>query len=68
MSIRSAFDSSRQFLHLLIDRFVAVRCEQVAASLTVTTLLALVPLITVSLVLFSGHPVFDALGLSLIHI
>ena len=65
MSIRSAFDSSRQFLHLLIDRFVAVRCEQVAASLTVTTLLALVPLITVSLVLFSGHPVFDALGSAL---
>lgn len=65
MSIRSAFDSSRQFLHLLIDRFFAVRCEQVAASLTVTTLLALVPLITVSLVLFSKHPAFDALGSAL---
>lgn len=60
--MRSAFNTSREFLRLLIDRFVAVRCEQVAASLSVTTLLALVPLITVSLVLFSNFPVFNALG------
>jgi membrane protein len=62
MSIRSAYDTCREFLRLLADRFIAVRCEQVAASLTVTTLLALVPLVTVSLVLFSNFPVFDALG------
>lgn len=62
MSIRSAYNTWREFLHLLADRFIAVRCEQVAASLTLTTLLALVPLLTVSLVLFSNFPVFDALG------
>ena len=63
--MRSGFNTFRDFLHLLIERFVAVRCQQVAASLTVTTLLALVPLITVSLVLFSNFPVFDALGSAL---
>ena len=62
MSIRSAYNTWRELLHLLADRFIAVRCEQVAASLTLTTLLALVPLLTVSLVLFSNFPVFDALG------
>ena len=63
--MRSAFNTSREFLQLLTDRFIAVRCEQVAASLTVTTLLALVPLITVSLVMFSNYPVFNALGSAL---
>lgn len=63
--MRSGFNTFRDFLHLLIERFVAVRCQQVAASLTVTTLLALVPLITVSLVLFSNFPVFDALSSAL---
>lgn len=60
--MRTALKTLRDFLHLLIDRFLAVRCEQVAASLTFTTLLALVPLLTVSLVLFSNFPVFSALG------
>lgn len=60
--MRSALKIFREFAHLLIERFAAVRCQQVAASLTVTTLLALVPLITVSLVLFSNFPVFSALG------
>lgn len=57
--------TAREFLHLLVERFRDVRCQQVAASLTVTTLLALVPLITVSLVLFSNFPVFDAVGSAL---
>lgn len=65
MLMRSAFNTSRDFLDLLIDRFVAVRCDQVAASLTFTTLLALVPLLAVSLVVFSNFPVFDALGSAL---
>lgn len=48
--------------HLL--RFIAVRfrqdrCEQMAASLTYTTLLSLVPLITIALTLFSAFPVFE---------
>lgn len=47
---------------LLIDRFSATRCPQVAGSLTFTTLLAIVPLVTVSLALFSNFPAFKELG------
>lgn len=50
------------FLRLLFDRFNATRCPQVAGSLTYTTLLALVPLVTVSLSLFSNFPAFAELG------
>lgn len=42
-------------------RFRDDRCASVAASLTYTTLLALVPLITVALTLISAFPVFEAL-------
>ena len=45
-------------------RFVALRfhqdrCMQIAASLTFTTLLSLVPLITIALAMFSAFPVFE---------
>ncbi|MBU4150159.1 MAG: YihY/virulence factor BrkB family protein, partial [Gammaproteobacteria bacterium] len=45
-------------------RFVAVRlrddrCMEMAASLTFTTLLSLVPLITIMLTVFSAFPVFS---------
>ncbi|MGO8755745.1 MAG: YihY family inner membrane protein [Gallionellaceae bacterium] len=49
----------RRFLHFLSERFRQDRCEQMAASLTFTTLLSLVPLITIALMLFSAFPVFD---------
>ena len=52
----------RDFAHLLVDRFVDTRCPQVAGSLTYTTLLAIVPLVTVSLALFSNFPAFAELG------
>ena len=41
------------FLRLLAQRFVATRCPQVAGSLAFTTLLALVPLVTVVIALFT---------------
>jgi len=52
----------RNFLNFV--RFIAVRfdqdrCVQVAASLTFTTLLSLVPLITIALAMFSAFPVFE---------
>lgn len=50
------------FIHLLFDRFTATRCPQVAGSLTYTSLLAMVPLVTVSLSLFSNFPAFAELG------
>jgi membrane protein len=40
-------------------RFSRDRCMQIAASLTFTTLLSLVPLITIALALFSAFPVFE---------
>lgn len=61
MSLRSLQD----FLRLLAERFVATRCPQVAGSLAFTTLLAIVPLVTVVIALFSNFPAFAELGTSL---
>ncbi len=55
----------RDFLKLLADRFVATRCPQVAGSLTYTTLLAIVPLVTVVIALFGNFPAFAQLGTAL---
>ncbi len=46
------------FLRFLGNRFRQDRCAEMAASLTFTTLLSLVPLITIALTLFSAFPVF----------
>jgi membrane protein len=46
-------------VRLIFVRFVRDRCAQAAASLTFTTLLSLVPLITIALTVFSAFPVFD---------
>jgi len=45
-------------IHLIRHRFKEDRCLQVAASLTYTTLLSLVPIITIALTVFSAFPVF----------
>lgn len=42
-------------------RFVDDRCMQIASSLTFTSLLALVPIITVALTVVSAFPVFESL-------
>ena len=47
------------FLRFIAARFRQDRFTQMAASLTFTTLLSLVPLITIALTLFSAFPVFD---------
>jgi membrane protein len=46
-------------VQLIVRRFVRDRCAQAAASLTFTTLLSLVPLITIALTIFSAFPVFE---------
>lgn len=48
-------------LRILGRRFIADRCMQVASSLTLTTLLALVPVVTVALTVASAFPVFGSL-------
>lgn len=51
-----------RFLAHLLRRFNQDRCLQIASSLTFTTLLALVPLVTIMLTLLSAFPVFSGLG------
>src|SRR6266496_129994 len=51
-----------RFLLHVARRFDEVRCLQIASSLTFTTLLALVPLVTIALTLMSAFPVFSGLG------
>ncbi|HZW25751.1 MAG TPA: YihY family inner membrane protein [Gallionella sp.] len=47
------------FMRFIAARFSQDRCAQIAASLTFTTLLSLVPLFTIALTLFSAFPVFE---------
>lgn len=54
------------FAQFLLRRFLEVRVPQVSASLTFTTLLALVPVLTVTLVVVSAFPMFDALSESFV--
>jgi membrane protein len=53
------------FLMRCVARFREERCAQAAASLAFTTLLALVPLLTVALVLISQFDLFSGLGAAL---
>lgn len=46
-------------VRFIAARFVQDRCMQTAASLTFTTLLSLVPMITIALTMFSAFPVFE---------
>ncbi len=50
-----------EFVRIVGKRFIDVRCLQIAASLTYTTLLAIVPIVTVALILISAFPVFREL-------
>lgn len=47
------------FMRFITMRFHQDRCIQIAASLTFTTLLSLVPLITIAVAMFSVFPVFE---------
>ena len=49
------------FVRFVAQRFDEDKCAQVAASLTFTTLLSLVPLITVTITVFAAFPVFTDL-------
>ena len=46
-------------MRFIAARFNQDRCLQIAASLTFTTLLSLVPMITIALAMFSAFPVFE---------
>lgn len=50
-----------EFVRIVAKRFAEVQCLQIASSLTYTTLLAIVPIVTVALILISAFPVFREL-------
>lgn len=50
-----------EFVRIVARRFIDVQCLQIASSLTYTTLLAIVPIVTVALILISAFPVFREL-------
>src|SRR5262245_56285037 len=54
-----------EFLRAVTRRFREDRCAQVAGNLTFTTLLALVPLMTVALTVVTAFPVFASLSKAL---
>lgn len=62
---RRWLQAAEDFVRLLSGRFADTQCKQVAGSLTFTTLLALVPLVTVTLSLFSHFPAFADMGTAL---
>lgn len=50
------------FVRFVADRFARDQCPESAATLAYTTLLSLVPLLTVAVSVLSAFPVFDTLG------
>jgi membrane protein len=50
------------FISLVYSRFREERCFQLCGSLTFTTLLALVPLVTITLMIMTAFPVFTDLS------
>lgn len=57
--MRNNFRDIEALVRLIATRFIRDRCAQTAASLTFTTLLSLVPMLTIALTVFSAFPVFD---------
>jgi membrane protein len=53
------------FIRLVARRFSADNVPQTSASLTYTTLLAIVPLITIGLTIFSAFPAFETISTNL---
>jgi membrane protein len=53
------FQDIRALINFIALRFAQDRCTQTAANLTFTTLLSLVPLMTIALTMFSAFPVFE---------
>jgi len=57
--MRKNLHDIRALIRFIAVRFAQDRCSQTAADLTFTTLLSLVPLMTIALAMFSAFPVFD---------
>jgi membrane protein len=57
--MRKNLKDIQTLVRFIAARFGQDRCTQTAASLTFTTLLSLVPLMTIALTMFSAFPVFE---------
>ena len=57
--MRNNLRDIQALLRLIATRFARDRCAQTAASLTFTTLLSLVPMLTIALTVLSAFPVFE---------
>jgi membrane protein len=64
LTIETAIQHSLDFLKLLLSRFMSNNSLQNAAAMTYTTLLSLVPLIAVSIAVFSVFPIADQVSLA----
>ncbi|NNJ92607.1 MAG: virulence factor BrkB family protein [Gammaproteobacteria bacterium] len=64
LTIETALQHSLDFLKLLLSRFMSNNSLQNAAAMTYTTLLSLVPLIAVSIAVFSVFPIADQVSLA----
>jgi membrane protein len=62
LDVKNNWDALSRLVKIIAARFSHDRCAQMAASLTFTTLLSLVPLITIALTTFSAFPVFADLS------
>ena len=60
--MRKNLKDIQTLVRFIATRFGQDRCTQTAASLTFTTLLSLVPLMTIALAMFSAFPVFEDLS------
>jgi membrane protein len=65
MRMQNKIQQTLNFIRLVARRFVADNVPQTAASLTYTTLLAIVPLITIGLTIFSAFPAFETISTNL---
>lgn len=57
--MRNNLRDIQALVRLIATRFAKDHCAETAASLTFTTLLSLVPMITIALTVFSAFPVFE---------
>ena len=62
--LQRSFDYFRWFVRTLVHQFFEYRCMHSASALTFTTLLALVPVMTVTYVFLSAFPELSVLGKS----
>jgi membrane protein len=56
------FSSTKRFVYFVIEHFFQDDCTYIASALAFTTILAIVPLMSLGLAIFSSFPVFEGLA------